>query len=144
MPNGLPTQLAEVDKVHITPLFKERWLRWEAGEDEPDVESASELAYALGVSVKWLFTDTEPAGQPARKRFQADVELRPATLLASSLKAARLAAGLTHKDVALLIGRHNTPSKLARFEAGKGEIDAGPYALALSILLGVPLETIVS
>ena len=61
---------------------------------------------------------------------------------AATLPGSSLAAGLTHKDVALLMGRHNTPGKPGRFEAGKGDIDAGPYALALSILLGVPLETL--
>jgi len=140
--------LADVAKVHFSPLFKERWLRWEAGEDEPDSDCAIKLAEALEVSVEWLYTDTEPAPKAAKpgKRYQVELYAGASRhgVLGSRLKAARQAAGLSRQDIALLMGRHTTASALAHLEDRKKEktlrLEAGPYALALAMLFGVPLE----
>lgn len=147
--------IADVGRIMITPLTKSEWLQWEAAEDEPDYETALALASALEVSLEWLYSDTEASAKAIKPkaRYQADLYVGPYNdfEIGPRLKAAREAAGLSLKDVALLTGRFLTAPKLAQLENGAKLSEsawrnlhhhAENYLPMLAMLYGVPLDTI--
>jgi transcriptional regulator with XRE-family HTH domain len=147
--------IADVGRLGFAPFNKREWLQWEAAEDEPDYDAATVLIKVLEVSPEWLFTDTEPSAKPAKpgRRFQADLyagEPRDFSI-GPRLKAAREAAGLSRKDVALLTGRFLTLGKLAQLEDGTRLNESAAsnlrhhvkqYVAMFAQLYGVPLETL--